>query len=71
METLALILGFLGVFVVGMIVRPVLVALLLAMIVVPLVAIALTAEALWEWSGRWTAVHRLRQKTTQCSGRIG
>jgi hypothetical protein len=65
METLAVMLGCLGVFAAGMIARFALVALVLAVSAAPVVAIVTgimrAADVLSHRSGGWTPVHGLRR----------
>ena len=65
METLAVMLGCLGVCAVGMIARSVLVALVLTLTAAPLVAIVTGMRAAYarrNRSGGWASVHGLRCK---------
>ena len=65
METLAVMLGCVGVFAAGMIVRYALVTLVLTMTAVPVVAIVTgimrAADVLGHRNGGWTPVHGLRR----------
>jgi len=59
METLAVILKYPGVFILGILVRAALAMLVLSVIAAPIVAIVRVGEVLREWGSRWASAHGL------------